>query len=140
MSGPLTFVSEESREAAWRPGSDLMLDPSRSWGLSGAPTANLELVGLLDEASEVVDGRENDHGEASETHRRIARLWTAYLDLPEGAIKGHDAAVMLSQLKDARIRENPENRESWVDKAGYSYCGWQCIEAGSAEGGQNGTR
>lgn len=83
---------------------------------------------VLEEATEVVTQRENVHGTAAETHRRIARLWTAYLDLDPGTIEAHDAAVMLDQLSDARIRENPKHRDNWVDKAGYSYCGYECVK------------
>lgn len=85
-------------------------------------------VPVLEDAQDTVNDRENDYGEASETHRRVARLWTAYLDLPEGEISAHDAAVMLGQMKDARIRENPERRDSWVDEAGYTSCGWRCVD------------
>lgn len=71
--------------------------------------------------------RDDNYGSPGANHRRIARLWEGYLDLEQGTIEAHAAAVMLGLLKDARIRENPDHRDNWVDKAGYAQCGVECV-------------
>ena len=35
----------------------------------------------------------------------------------------YDVAVMMALLKIARISENPQHMDSWVDLAGYAACG-----------------
>ena len=38
-------------------------------------------------------------------------------------VKAHDVAVMMALLKVARIKQNPQHIDNWVDGAGYFACG-----------------
>ena len=52
----------------------------------------------------------------------IGKLWTVYLDYST-KIDAHDVAAMMALLKIARIAENPQHMDSWVDGCGYFACG-----------------
>ena len=74
----------------------------------------------------VTKDRQADHGKPEDTFGLIADLWNDYLALTVGAMRAiqpHDVAVMMALLKIARIRENPNNADNWVDMAGYAACG-----------------
>lgn len=76
--------------------------------------------------------RQTTHGAPEDTFALIADLWNAYLG--EWAdIKPHDAAVMMTLLKIARIAQNPQNMDNWIDGAGYMACGAELAES-NAEG------
>ena len=77
---------------------------------------------VLDLAKEyVTKERAQEHGDLEQNFDRIADLWNSYL---EGSYIGvKDVAVMMTLLKLARIRSNPENIDNWVDAAGYMACG-----------------
>lgn len=78
-------------------------------------------AGLLAHAAQIVaKDRNATHGEPEESFTRVAALWSAYLGAP---IAPHDVAAMMAALKIARIRENPEHADNWVDLAGYAACG-----------------
>lgn len=77
---------------------------------------------LLAEAERLVNGdRNSQYDEPSADFARTAGMWSAYLGVP---IAMHDVAAMMVLLKVARIRHAPDKRDSWVDAAGYSACGW----------------
>lgn len=79
----------------------------------------------LHAAAMAVADRGLNYGQPEDNFRRIARLWTAYLqDLaPNISLEPHDAALLLDLVKTARLQNNPAHEDSWVDKAGYSACG-----------------
>jgi len=77
--------------------------------------------GLLDRAKELVtNDRQNTHGQPEDSFRRIADLWSGYLTV---GIHEQDVAVMMALVKVARIMENPQNADNWIDGAGYFACG-----------------
>lgn len=81
---------------------------------------------VLDEAKQCVCGqREQDYGTPEDSFQRIADLWNAYCGFDDGRGKfsAVDVAVMLGLLKIARLANNPEHMDSWVDLAGYAACG-----------------
>ena len=52
---------------------------------------------FLNQASVLVQGqREKDYGDKVENHSNIAKLWSAYLDIP---VTAHDVAILMSLLK-----------------------------------------
>lgn len=76
---------------------------------------------ILATAAEVVTvDRAATHGKAEDSFARIARLWSAYLDVPVTSI---DVAAMLGLMKIARIGGNPAHADNWIDLAGYAACG-----------------
>lgn len=82
---------------------------------------------ILEEADQIVNERENRHGDAIETHERIAALWSALLDVE---IDARQAALMLGLLKVARMETGElDDRDHYRDLAGYADCAWRCADA-----------
>ena len=78
---------------------------------------------VLREAERCVCGqREQDYGTPEDSFEMIGKLWTVYLDYAT-KIDAHDVAAMMALLKIARISENPQHMDSWVDGCGYFACG-----------------
>ena len=76
---------------------------------------------LLDVAKAyITKDRQADHGDAEDNFTRIAQYWSVHLGVP---VKAHDVAVMMALLKVARIKQNPNHIDNWVDGAGYFACG-----------------
>ena len=78
---------------------------------------------VLKEAERCVCGqRENEYGVPEDSFQKIGTFWTAYLNCAV-KIDAEDVAAMMALLKIARISENPQHMDSWVDLAGYAACG-----------------
>ena len=76
---------------------------------------------VLREAERCVCGqREQDYGTPEDNFGRIAEFWTTYMGVEFGTV---DVAIMMALLKIARISENLQHMDSWVDLAGYAACG-----------------
>lgn len=76
---------------------------------------------VLSEAEKCVCGqREKDYGTPEDNFGRIAEFWTTYMGVEFGTV---DVAIMMALLKIARISENMQHMDSWVDLAGYAACG-----------------
>ena len=85
------------------------------------PLPDYSRGGLLDRAKEIVtNDRQNTHGHPEDSFRRIADLWSGYLTV---GIHEQDVAVMMALVKVARIMENPQHADNWIDGAGYFACG-----------------
>ena len=82
---------------------------------------------VLNEAEKCVCGqREQDYGTPDDSFNLIAKLWTTYVStgsLVDLVFDAKDVAAMMALLKIARISENPQHMDSWVDLAGYAACG-----------------
>lgn len=75
-------------------------------------------MNILEGAAEAIKDRHSRHGDYRQTHRRIARLWSAYLDVE---ITETDVARMQVLLKVARSKEGDETDEDHAkDMAGYA--------------------
>ena len=78
---------------------------------------------VLSEAEKCVCGqREQDYGTPEDSFQKIGTFWTAYLNYAV-KIDAEDVAAMMALLKIARISENPQHMDSWVDGCGYFACG-----------------
>ena len=66
----------------------------------------------------VSDKRAEEHGDILENSIKISALWNAYLGLNE-YIRPQDVPIMLGLIKLARISENPNNIDNYVDWCGY---------------------
>lgn len=95
----------------------------------------------LEEAKQFVTGdRNSQYGPPTQDFRRSADAMTAYgyrhTQLRAAAppcptcgakpLAGHDTAILVDTVKTSRLMWNPTKRDSWVDKAGYSGCGYEC--------------
>ena len=80
---------------------------------------------LLKEALKVVSHRGKDYGDIKTNHERIAALWSVIL---EKEVKATDVALCMVAVKMARLIETPDHQDSWVDIAGYSATGSECLK------------
>ena len=86
---------------------------------------------VLIEAEKCVCGkREQDYGTPEDSFQKIGTFWTAYLNY-NVKIDAEDVAAMMALLKIARISENPQHMDSWVDLAGYAACGGEITGKGA---------
>lgn len=73
---------------------------------------------ILKEAARIIStDRADDYGPADESFARIARLWTAYLDV---AVSPMDVANMYILSKVQRTLTSPSKSDTWLDIAGYA--------------------
>jgi|TARA_R100000049_G_C1865979_1_gene27596 hypothetical protein len=72
---------------------------------------------LLMKSRVLVGGdREKDYGDKVKNHNNIAKLWSAYLDVP---VTAHDVAIMMTLLKVARTKLGEVSEDTYVDMAAY---------------------
>lgn len=81
-----------------------------------------DLLKLTAEA--ISGGRETNYGSPEKSLTRISRLWSAFL---EREITPAEVSLMLALLKVARLKNNPEHVDSWVDLAGYAAIGAEAV-------------
>jgi hypothetical protein len=105
---------------------------------------------ILDEAKNAVTKRRENYGSPKPNFERIAALWDAYFmavvdkrvkDDGGDTMKDYnsmlvaaaahfttaDVAAMMRLVKEARLIETPDHRDSLVDIAGYAACSWDCV-------------
>jgi hypothetical protein len=81
---------------------------------------------VLEAATEAVCGsRDVAYGKPENNFRRIASLWTAWIESRGGVdqFTQADVAVMLALVKLGRLAGNLSHQDSWIDLAGYAACG-----------------
>jgi len=80
---------------------------------------------VLEEAMEAVTKDRNlDYGNPEDNFKTIAAFWEIYK--PGYTFTATDVAVMMDLVKTSRIMTSPKKIDHWVDKAGYSACGYRC--------------
>lgn len=94
-------------------------------GLSAghSDAAGAQATGLVGEARRLLAGdRQQEYGDAADTHRRIAQMWNAIV--PQGArFRAVDVALAMIAVKLVRASKNPQHTDSWVDIVGYAQIG-----------------
>lgn len=81
------------------------------------PTAEQKLD-WLKAAHDIVHGdREKTYGDPSKNLRLIAQYWSTHTGI---TITETDVCIMMQLLKIARLKNNPEHDDSWIDIAGYA--------------------
>lgn len=84
---------------------------------------------ILNEAALAVSGdRAINYGLPEDNHKRIATLWNAYVLIrkqtePGVGITPYEVSIFNILTKIARLANNPNHKDSWVDIAGYAACG-----------------
>ena len=72
---------------------------------------------VLDKALDITTGgRQEMHGDPSDTFNHIAELWTAYLGT---GVDSEDVCHMMTLLKIGRMRYGKLNADDYVDAIGY---------------------
>ena len=73
---------------------------------------------LLNTVLKTVGGdRQDDYGDATVSHARIADLWTTDLGF---RVLPHDVAMMMILLKASRFRTSPGKDDTLIDIVGYA--------------------
>lgn len=99
----------------------------------------MDAADVLEAAREAVADRAVTYGQPRDNFVRIARRWNAHLvnrygpfgPVPE--MDPVDVAIMLDDVKSARLERAPNHIDSWIDKAGYAACGAEVAECEDAE-------
>lgn len=93
-------------------------------------------LSIAHEAAQQVENRRKVYGNPKPNFDRIADWWNTYWrqrtaarpdgeeDMPFDAI---DVATMMRLVKEARLIETPDHRDSLVDIAGYADCHWEVV-------------
>jgi hypothetical protein len=93
-----------------------------------APTPKFTRTRILDTAAELTsDTRDKEYGSAAGNFKDIADLWSTYLGY---TVVEADVAIMMTLLKVARLKRNPQHRDSWIDGCGYLALGGELSESG----------
>lgn len=83
-------------------------------------------IAIADEAKNIVAGaRRSAYGSPENNFERIARFWTAYFQNTgrEVVISAADVSPLMRLMKEARLCETPDHRDSFVDLIGYTLTG-----------------
>jgi len=74
---------------------------------------------VLSEAAQIISGdRHDDYGPASDSFKKIANLWSAYLG--DRTITSLDVSNMMILNKVSRTLTSPEKTDTYTDICGYS--------------------
>lgn len=91
---------------------------------------------VLREAEGLITGERNkNYGSPTENFDTTAALWNAQMGhklKPGESFTGTDVALLMIQLKMARLKTSPGKRDHYLDVAGYIACAWECQEVEDA--------
>lgn len=68
-------------------------------------------------SNDILTEREEVYGDPVVMHEKIARLWSAILEVD---IEATDVALMMIAMKVARAKRSPGHEDSMIDVRGYS--------------------
>ena len=80
---------------------------------------------ILKKAMRTVASRGKTYGEVRSNHERIAAMWSVTVGTE---VSPEQVAMMMIQVKLARLMETPDHKDSWVDIAGYAWTGDKCVK------------
>jgi hypothetical protein len=87
---------------------------------------------VLDTAKELINGsRAKDYGDAYENFERIAEGWNTIIRNAmntHGHVTPQHVALMMDWVKTARLLNDIDKADSWIDKCGYSALGGEFTE------------
>lgn len=87
---------------------------------------NLKRNQILDSAKSIINGeREGTYGEAENSFKAIATLWSGYLEMTISAI---DVANLMILMKIARNSTGVYKEDNWIDICGYAALGGEIQE------------
>ena len=91
------------------------------------PLAPRESV-LQDAINAIMGDRNNQYGPPTQDFTRTAEAATALgFRFNGGPLDPHHVAIFMIVLKLSRLTWNPDKKDSWIDVAGYSGCGFETI-------------
>lgn len=81
---------------------------------------------MLHQAEELINGeRQKDYGDKLPNFSQIADFWNAHLKfklMPGHSVSAEDVALMMVNVKQARLVKSPDHFDSILDIAGYAGC------------------
>ena len=90
-----------------------------------------EALDVLEEAKDLIYGqRSDDYGDAQSNFQRMADLVNPIIKKADGNLTATDMALVMIQVKIARLQESPDHEDSWIDIAGYAALGAQIAITG----------
>ncbi|TPJ86984.1 MULTISPECIES: DUF6378 domain-containing protein [unclassified Mesorhizobium] len=82
---------------------------------------------IADDAKRIVSGaRRAAYGKPEDNFERIAKFWQAFFEntgRPEANVTAADVSPLMRLMKEARLCETPDHRDSFVDLVGYALTG-----------------
>ena len=91
----------------------------------------MKAMEVLEEAIALIHGqRADDYGDAQSSFQRMADLVNPIIRKADGNLTASDMAIVMIQVKIARLQESPDHEDSWVDIAGYAALGAQIAITG----------
>lgn len=80
---------------------------------------------ILDTAKRAVADRGLNYGQPEDNFQRIANRWNTHLENlgMDADLTAESVAIMLADVKIARLENDPTHADSWIDMAGYAACG-----------------
>ena len=91
----------------------------------------LEAQDILEEAIALINGnRAEDYGDAQSNFQHMADLVNLIIRKADGKLSASDMALVMIQVKIARLQETPDHEDSWTDIAGYAALGAQVAITG----------
>ena len=93
--------------------------------------SEFEALDVLEEAKDLIYGqRADDYGDAQSNFQRMADLVNPIIKKADGNLTATDMALVMIQVKIARLQETPDHEDSWIDIAGYAALGAQIAITG----------
>lgn len=96
-----------------------------------APNPEITKRSVLEKSIEAIGGRDLNYGKPENNFTRIARRWRQHLRNRFGMnvpIDAASVAMMMVDMKLARLENSPKHLDTWVDIAGYAACGGEITE------------
>ena len=91
----------------------------------------MKALEVLEEAIALINGqRAKDYGDAQASFQRMADLANPIIKKADGNLTATDMALVMIQVKIARLQETPDHEDSWIDIAGYAALGAQIAITG----------
>lgn len=113
---------EDAFMATYTPEMD---DPFAGLRASAAQPTDVKTA-IADEAKRIVTGaRRSAYGKPEDNFARIAAYWNAYAQCKGWSVvfTAADVSPMMRGMKEARLVETPDHRDSFVDMVGYTLTG-----------------
>lgn len=76
----------------------------------------------------VLSDRNTSYGNPEDNFKDISDMWNIYMKNLNRPTLPHDEAIHQIIVKICRIKQSPEKFDHWVDIAGYSAAGYECVD------------
>lgn len=74
---------------------------------------------MSQELDAILKERQDVHGDAEDNFARIGKMWAIILELDK-PIPAWKVALMMDSFKTIRCLANPNHKDNWLDKQGYT--------------------